>query len=120
MIVSVGLIYSVFGFKANINVATVKSPEKSGSPGPGLGTKSSSGQVSIDLTPSRFEAGKLYVDARLNTHSGDLGDYNLKEAVTLEFDGKFISPSSVPELSGHHSGGIFMFDAGSEPDSFIT
>lgn len=85
---------------------------------PEFETKSSSSKVSIDLTP-RWSDSKLYVDAGFNTHSGNLRDYDLKKLAHLEYDGKSIAPSSVPDLSGHHGGGTFIFDiGGSKPDKF--
>jgi len=81
-------------------------------------TKSSSGKVSIDLTPREYLNGKFYVDGDFNTHSGALEDYNLKELVILKFNGKELSPISVPELSWHHGSGTFIFELNNEPKEF--
>lgn len=82
-------------------------------------TKSSSGTVSIDLTPQEFDNGLLSVDASFDTHSGDLADYDLQELVRLELGSKLIAPSTVPSLSWHHGSGTFVFNTGgTEQDQF--
>lgn len=81
-------------------------------------TKISESEVTIELTPKEFENGKLYVDIGVNTHSGNLADYDLNALTTLEFEGKSIKPSSAPKLSGHHNSGTLVFDIGKELDNF--
>ncbi len=117
-IVVVGLVYSLSGFftsptsiKANTNVA----PENSNSE---FATKTSESTVTVDLTPKKFNNGKLYVDIGVNTHTVDLARYDLKEIVTLEFEDKSIKPTSAPKLSGHHNSGQLIFDVGRELDTF--
>lgn len=78
----------------------------------------SEGTVNIELIPEGFKDGKFYVDMKVNTHSVALDQFNLKEIITLEIEGKKLPPSETPQLSGHHSGGILVFETGTEPKSF--
>jgi len=117
-IVVVGLIYSLSGFftspaptKVNVNAAPENSDSK-------FATKTSESTVTVDLTPTKFENGKLYVDIGVDTHSVSLDNYNLNEIATLEFEGKSIKPVSAPKLSGHHNSGQLIFDAGKKPANF--
>ncbi len=81
-------------------------------------TKTSDSTVTVDLTPTGFENGKFYIDIGVNTHTVTLSDYNLKEIVTLEYDGKSLSPASAPVVSGHHNSGTLMFDTGKAIENF--
>lgn len=81
-------------------------------------TKSSQAEVAIDLTPKKFENGKLYVDISVNTHTVDLSKFELAKLVKLEYDSKSIFPISAPKLSGHHNSGTLIFDSGKELKSF--
>lgn len=81
-------------------------------------TKTSNGQISVDLTPLNFENGYLVVDSRFNTHSGDLAEYNLLEMVRLNANGQAIKPVEVPKLSWHHGGGNFKFKLDNLPEQF--
>ena len=86
--------------------------------GNGYETRVSSGLVAIELTPVDFKDGKMYVNAKVDTHAGELGDYDLVRLVTLEYNGKSLNPSSAGKLSGHHSSSMMTFDTGKEPKSF--
>ena len=90
----------------------------SGSGAQSYGTKTSESSVTVDLTPKSFSDGKFYVDIGVNTHTVDLGGYDLKKAVTLESGSKVFSPVSVPQLSGHHNSGTLVFETRAEPKSF--
>ena len=76
------------------------------------------GDVLIELTPTGMSDGKLQFEMAANTHSVDLSQYNMVELTTLEYDGKAIKPVSAPELSGHHTSGNIIFDAGSDLKDF--
>ena len=76
------------------------------------------GDVLIELTLISMPDGKLQFEMAANTHSVDLSQYNMVELTTLEYDGKAIKPVSAPELSGHHTSGNIIFDAGSDLKDF--
>lgn len=78
----------------------------------------SSGDVSIELTPQNVNNGQLVVDIAVNTHSVDLSQFDLKEITTLEYNGKTVNPISAPILGGHHSNGELIFEVDGEIDSF--
>ena len=114
----VGLIYSLSGFftspasaKVNVNTAQENSNSK-------FAAKTSESTVTVVITPIKFENAKLYVDIGVDTHTVGLDSYNLREIVTLEFEGKSVKPLSAPKLSGHHNTGQLIFDAGKEPSNF--
>ncbi len=77
----------------------------------------SEGNVAIDLTP-RFSNNKLIVDIAANTHSVDLSQFDLLKIMALEYNGKTISPTSAPKLSGHHASGEIVFDVKEKLTSF--
>ena len=84
-----------------------------------LETKTSEGEVTVDLTPKEFNGGKFYVDIGVNTHSVDLNGFDLKELVKLEINGEVIKPISAPELSGHHNSGTLIFKVEDKPKNFV-
>ena len=84
-----------------------------------LGTKTSEGEVTVDLTPKEFNGGKFYVDIGVNTHSVDLNGFDLKELVKLDINGEVIKPISAPELSGHHNSGTLIFKVEDKPNNFV-
>ena len=55
----------------------------------------------------------------VNTHIADLSKFDLKQLTTLEYNGKYIKPIDVPNLKGHHSSGILMFNVGDDIKGFI-
>lgn len=69
----------------------------------------SQGAVSIELTPIGFSNGQLKVKISANTHSVSLEQFDLKEIITLEYNGKSVKPSAAPILGGHHSSGELIF-----------
>lgn len=81
-------------------------------------TKTSSGQVIIDVTPVEFKDGKFYVDMKFTTHTGDLAVYDLAKLVTLEYESGKINPSGAGKISGHHSSSMMTFNIEKEPKSF--
>lgn len=77
------------------------------------------GDVSIELTPLGVSNNQLKIEISTNTHSVSLGQFDLKEITTLEYNGKSIKPVSAPNLGGHHSSGELVFEVREEIDSFI-
>ncbi len=85
----------------------------------GYDSKSVNGEVSVVLTPKRFNQGKFYVDYAIETHTfNGLDKIDLKEVVTLEYDGVTVKPSEASAMGGHHNFGTMIFDVDSEPKSF--
>ncbi len=77
------------------------------------------GEVSVELTPKKFENGKFYLSMGVNTHSvSDLNKYNLKEIIVLSYKGKSYKPFSVPVVNGHHNSGEIVFEMEEEPKEF--
>ena len=76
------------------------------------------GNVQIDLTPVGYQNGQLNVDIAANTHSVDLGQYDLTKITVLEYSGKKIMPVSAPELQGHHTSGTIIFNVGENINKF--
>lgn len=66
------------------------------------------GDVEIFLTPSQ-QGDQLIVASTFNTHSVDLGQFNLREIISLNYDGKNILPAETFSLSGHHGSGQIIF-----------
>ncbi len=81
-------------------------------------TRVSESLVAIDLTPQEYKDGKLNVKLGVNTHTGDLADYDLMQLTTLEVEGKLIKPSSATKLSSHHVTGTLTFEIDKEPQNF--
>lgn len=82
-------------------------------------TRSDTGVVSVELTPTKLEGGNLVVDMRVTTHTVyDLDKYDLTKITTLEHDGTSVVPTSAPKLEGHHSAGELVFPMTKLPDAF--
>lgn len=79
---------------------------------------SDEGQVSVDITPKKFDGGKIYFDIGVNTHSVDLSKFELKEITLLETDGKKLYPEFAPPLTGHHNSGQLVFSVKEEPKEY--
>ncbi len=77
-----------------------------------------SGDALIELTPKEIKDGKLNVDFAANTHSVNLGQFDLMQITTLEYDGNVVKPVSAPTLTSHHNSGTLVFDTGKELKSF--
>ena len=69
------------------------------------------GDVEITLTPKKISSKILEVEINANTHSVELGDFDLYKLITLEYDGKKINPVSAPKLSTHHGSGLLIFES---------
>lgn len=81
-------------------------------------TKSNEGEVSFELTPRATDDGRLVVDLRVDTHSGDLSDLDLKALFSLSAGDETHRPVTVTTLRGHHSEGSITFEVGRTPESF--
>ena len=66
--------------------------------------------VLVGLTPLQITDTTLTLQIGLNTHSVVLSQFDLKEIVVLEYEGKIVKPVEVPSLSGHHSSGNLVFN----------
>ena len=76
------------------------------------------GNVEIALTPQGFVDKTLRVSIEANTHSVDLSQFDLKQSVQLETDGRVLLPASAPVLSGHHTSGTLVFEGVAEIQQF--
>ncbi len=86
---------------------------------PTWATKSSPGEVMVDLTPTAFENGKLRVDMTVTTHSvNDLNTYDLTKITRLTANGKEYRPITAPTLAGHHATGELGFQLEQLPPEF--
>lgn len=128
VLVGIALIYSLSGFfglgtgtkststaaaQTSVQTTTSTSGYKSITTG-----STSSGDVSVELTPHKMITNQLTVDFSINTHSVDLSQFELKQITTLEYNGKTINPTSAPGMSGHHNSGEMIFNVGEKIDSF--
>jgi hypothetical protein len=106
-------------------VASCQSPgggageEAGGSAVVDLAMKSSQGEVSFDLTPRSAPGGGLEVALRVNTHSGDLSQIDLRNVVALEAEGRTYKPVEASTLQGHHATGTVRFAVDDFPDRFV-
>jgi len=72
------------------------------------------GDVELALTPQEFKGGVLNIALGANTHSVDLSQFDLGNAILLVYQDnkqkeKTIKPGSAPALSGHHANGMLAF-----------
>ncbi len=81
-------------------------------------TKTSQGEVVIDLTPREFKDGKLYFDIGVNTHTVELENYDLKKLTILSYGGLSYKPALAPILSGHHNSGTLVFEVEDKLEEF--
>jgi hypothetical protein len=77
-----------------------------------------SGDVSIELEPIDVSENSMKVKVSINTHSVDLGEFDLMKITTLEYNGKTVQPTSAPSLGGHHVYDTLVFDTDERPGSF--
>ena len=111
--VVLAVFFLFFLFLRNPTVETKQKIESASSE-----TRTSQGEVTIDLTPVKFENGKMFFQIEFDTHTIDLSKYKLVELTLLQHDGKEARPVSAPELSGHHNSGMLVFDTGQELKNF--
>lgn len=76
------------------------------------------GDAVLELSPEMEEDGRLIVRFAVNTHSVNLGEYDLRRITSLEYEGKVFAPSKADSLVGHHGFGKIVFDVGKQIQSF--
>ncbi|MBI4153953.1 hypothetical protein HY501_01325 [Candidatus Woesearchaeota archaeon] len=81
-------------------------------------TQTSTGEVTIDLTPKGEVNGNFLVGVSVNTHSVALEGYDLAKLTRLEIKGQSIQPTSAPALTGHHVSGELIFPLQGSPKTF--
>lgn len=77
----------------------------------------SAGEVTLSLAP-RWSDGKLVVLLAANTHSVDLAQIDLGQALRLVVNGETIAPSAADSLKGHHARARVVFPVPREPSQF--
>jgi hypothetical protein len=121
ILVIVVLVFAFTGFSSNIPIRTGNTKgqvaDKSGFKSIDSGS-TGMGDVSVELTPLGINNNQLSIKISVNTHSVSLGQFDLKEITTLEYNGKSIKPISAPNLGGHHSNGELVFEVGEQVNSF--
>ena len=83
-------------------------------------TRSNEGDISFHLTPRPWASGRLILDVRADTHSGDLADVKLRDVVTLQVGNQVYSPVEATPLAGHHAEGSITFDVAQTPNRFTV
>ena len=107
-----GLLTAVILLKAPANSQSAGSVEQVKNLGPISSGTTGNNDVEITLTPKSVGGGQMVFDAAFNTHSVDLSQVSLKQAMVLDVGGKKFSPASAPELNGHHVNGQIVFSTG--------
>lgn len=80
--------------------------------------KSNQGDVSFQLTPRGIVGDRFVIDFRVDTHSGDLSEIDLKQAVTLQVGKERYFPTVATSLQGHHAQGSLQFSVIAVPERF--
>jgi len=83
-------------------------------------TRSNEGEISFEITPRPWKSGRLIVDIRANTHSGDLAEVKLQDVVKLQVGNQTYRPVDATLLSGHHAAGTVTFEAPEAPKRFTV
>ena len=99
-------------------LAGCKRSEAGDSADSGYATRTSSGDISFEVTPRGVVDGRFAVEIRANTHRGDLADLDLGNIVTLIADGRELKPAQADRLRGHHAAGSIAFQIDSAPARF--
>ncbi len=81
-------------------------------------TRSSPGEVTIDITPKGIVNGNVIFEIAVNTHTVDMTEFDLSDITTLTIEGKEYRPISSPALSGHHNNGEIIFAITALPKTF--
>jgi hypothetical protein len=76
------------------------------------------GSVKMELEPYSFENGVFRVKFYANTHTVNLGNYDMMELMHLEYEDVGYKPVSADKMRGHHSGGVIEFRVPEVPDHF--
>src|SRR3989338_4799068 len=124
------LIFSLVGLMDTLNISnqSTSTSQRELMPPPAVSnttlptdslTRTSEDEVSVELVPKEYKAGKFIVSIGINTHTiNNLEQYNLKDIITLTTDGKSYNPVTTPTLSGHHNSGELVFELPQEPTQF--
>ncbi len=85
-------------------------------------TKSSGGldegDILIEATPLGMKEGNFVIEIAMNTHSVDLGRFDLEKQMVLVFGGREFLPLSAFQPLGHHSRGTVAFATSELPQEF--
>lgn len=81
-------------------------------------TRSSEGEIAFEITPRPWKSGRLILDVRANTHSGDLAEVKLKDVVKLRVGDQTYRAVDATLLSGHHAAGTVTFEVPEAPKRF--
>ena len=92
---------------------------QSQSEGPnGYDAKSVSGEVSFSLTPRGIAEDHFVVDVHAETQSGDLSEFDMREAATLRTGGRTYHPTAATSLRGQRANGALQFPLTEAPADF--
>ena len=70
------------------------------------------------MQPVEVIPGKVTVKVSVNTHSVDLGQFDLKELTVLRYGSTELKPVQASVLGGHHAEGFLVFQPSGELKSF--
>ena len=59
------------------------------------------------------------IDFRVDTHSGDLSEIDLRRTVSFEVGEESYSPIEATSLRGHHAQGTLAFSLSEAPEHFV-
>lgn len=80
-------------------------------------TQKSAGEVTLDVTPEWTLKG-MTLKLSANTHSVELGEVNLREAVRLYVGDVAYTPAQAGSLGGHHGQASVLFAMSEVPTAF--
>jgi hypothetical protein len=83
-------------------------------------TRTSEGEIMFEITPRPWKSGRLIVDIRANTHSGDLAELKLQDVAKLQVGNQAYRPVDATSLSGHHAAGTVTFEVPEAPKRFTV
>ena len=113
------LIFAVYGFSKTTGATVKNVGENTEETFESIGSVNTEpGSASVELTPYDMRNNQLKVKIAVNTHSVDLSQFDLKQIISLEYEGKTIKPISAPSLRGHHSNGELIFNIEKELNLF--
>lgn len=80
--------------------------------------RKNNGEVSFSLRPRGIEKGQFIIEIRVDTHSGNLAEIDLRKAVTLRAGGVDYKPVDASSMLGHHYRGTLAFALDAVPQNF--
>jgi hypothetical protein len=83
-------------------------------------TRSSEGEIAFEITPRPWKSGRLILDVRANTHSGDLAEVKLRDFATVDVGDQVYRPVDATSLAGHHAAGTVTFELPEAPKRFTV